>query len=143
MMEITQNCHCGAPECWPENDYSWLSAAWRGVINDCEASVFFIHGKMIREQRNLPTGTYNLASLSRLLAFWGAGLPEPHLCYSHDTGAGDWGLWIEGVRKPNDEDWARLEAVRQRDREEATRELARIHSRFPALTPTQIGRAHV
>jgi hypothetical protein len=134
-MNENKSCHCGAPDCWDKNDYSWLSSnsGWHGDINGCQSSVFFIHGKKIREQRHIPTGYFPVDEIPALFAKWSQGLPGARLTYSHDTGGGDWGLWIEGERDPNGEDWARLEAARERDKEKARREIAYAIQRFPEL----------
>ena len=130
-----KNCTCGMPDCWPANDFSWLSSnsGWHGNINGCHSSVFFIHGKKIREQRDVPEGTYDINALLNLLVRWSQGLPNPRLVHTHDTGDGDWGLWIEGEREPNDEDWKRLEQARHSARQKAERDLADIRRRFPDL----------
>lgn len=128
-------CHCGAKDCWDEHDYSWVSSesGWHGDINGCPSSVFFIHGKKIREQRQVPYGRFLLNDLPKLFECWGMGLPNARLVWTEDTGGGDCGLWIEGERDPTVDDLKRLEETRKRAREKAIRDLRHIHRQYPDL----------
>ena len=120
---------------WDKNDYDWLddSANWHGDINGCYASVFYIHGKMIREQRHIPYGSFPIAKLPNLIMYWAEGLANARLEHHEDTGDGDSGWWIEGERPPNEKDAARLEQARQQLRQKARRDLQWIHQRYPDL----------
>ena len=133
-MRKGEKCWCGE-DCWDSNDYSWLASnsGWFGDINGCESSVFFIHGKGIREQRRIPYGNYSLTELLALLPKWMDGLPNARLRWLFDTGDGECGLWIEGERKPNQDDVKRLEDVRIRMKEKAKRDLDYILLRYPDL----------
>jgi hypothetical protein len=129
-----KNCHCGAPECWSEDDTAWLASesGWHGDINGCQSSVFFIHGKKIREQRHVPEGSHRIAEMPALLERWSAGLPNASFVWLHDTGGGDAGLWIEGVRDPNEADIARLMQCRKRQLDNDRRELRWLQKRIEA-----------
>lgn len=125
-------CPCGALECWDVDDYSWVSSrsGWHGELHGCQTSVFFIHGKKIREQRHTPEGRWGLDEMLQLLIEWSRGLPDPVFIWDRDTGSGDAGFWIEGVREPNDEDIARLQECRDRRDAEDRRTLERIQRRL-------------
>lgn len=126
-------CHCGAPECWDEGDYSWLGSrsGWHGKLHGTDASVFFIHGKKIREQRHIPeTHGMPVEEFARKLREWSSGLPEPIVMWTRDSGGGDADLWIEGVREPNDADRHRLEEVKQREDAENRRQYERLRKSF-------------
>ncbi len=131
-MSENENCHCGAGECWDRGDYSWLSSnsGWWGDINGCQSSVFFIHGKKIREQRHLPEGEWPIATIGAQFAAWAEGLPGARLVHHSDTGAGEPGWWIEGEREPTDEDLKRLEEVRERMEKKERRELKHLQERY-------------
>ncbi len=133
--EKEKTCICGAEDCWDRNDYSWLSSrsGWHGDVNGCPSSVFFIHGKKIREQRHIPYGEYPVASFPALLEHWAAGLPNARFFWCEDTGDGDSGLWIEGEREPNAADQDRLEQARTRERANAVRDYRSITEKFPDL----------
>ncbi len=130
-----EKCVCGAEDCWDINDYSWLSSrsGWCGDINGCHSSIFFIHGKKIREQRHIPCGSFPISVLHKLLDKWADGLPNAQLVWSEDTGDGESGLWIEGVREPNNDDKERLAELRVLDYQKATEELKSIFKRYPEL----------
>lgn len=130
-----KKCFCGAPECWDAEDHAWLSSAsgWRGDINGCNTSVFFIHGKQVREQRHVPNGSYQVAELPQLFEKWAEGLPDARLVWLEDAGNGDAGLWIEGVREPVEADWQRYEEASARERDRAIRALRDIRRKFPEL----------
>ncbi len=125
-------CKCGEKDCWDEDDYSWLASksGWHGTLHGCRTSVFFIHGKRIREQRHIPTGYYDVASLPALLAKWSEGLPNARLSWCQDTGDGDASLWIEGVRDPDSDDVRRLEECRERQRRDDTRSWYALVKRY-------------
>ncbi len=71
-----------------------------------------------------------LAQFARKLSEWSAGLPEPTVVWSHDTGDGDSGLWIEGVREPNAADLKRLEDCRRQQLQNDRRELGYLQERI-------------
>src|SRR3990167_11131360 len=118
-------CHCGADECWDKHDTAWLSSesGWHGEIDGCSVSVFFIHGKKIREQRHIPKQWGSVEDFIAKITRWSAGLTNPQFVYSLDTGDGDYGLWIEGIREPRPEDFVRLQEARARIRDQAQREV--------------------
>lgn len=122
-------CTCGASDCWDEGDYSWLASnsGWHGRLHGTEASVFFVHGKKIREQRRIPQA-YGMPveEFARNLLAWSAGLPEAKVMWMRDTGDGEADLWIEGVREPNADDWQRLREVKEREDANNRRELERL-----------------
>ena len=129
-----KKCFCGE-DCWDANDHSWLSSnsGWHGDINGCQSSVFFIHGKKIREQRQIPYGSFSVAELPGLFSRWSDGLPNARVEFHEDTGGGDMGIWIEGVREPNDEDLGRLEEARARMRQKAIDECKYALRQFPDI----------
>ena len=129
---VEQNCICGAPGCWDKGDYSWLASnsGWHGEINGCQSSVFFIHGKKIREQRNIPEGFWPVSEMVELVRRWSEGLPNARFVMCFDTGGGDPGFWIDGVREPNAADWARLEECRTRQEGQDYREYERLKEKF-------------
>ena len=130
------NCFCGSQDCWDKDDYSWLASnsGWYGDINGCSSSVFFIHGKKIREQRHLPTGNWPISKIIELVAKWSEGLPNGRLVICEDTGDGDPGLWIEGERDPNDADLVRLQECRDRKKKEDLQELKRLTEKYGSLS---------
>lgn len=123
---------CGDPNCWDAGDYSWLASnsGWHGELHGCQTSIFFIHGRKIREQRHVPSGDWPLSQLPELLARWSTGLPNPRLAWYADTGDGDVGLWIEGEREPNEADNARLQEYRERQEREDRRVFERLKAKF-------------
>jgi hypothetical protein len=131
-MSQQKICSCGDPNCWTAGDYSWLysQSGWFGVLHGCRTSIFFIHGRHIREQRTIPDGDYSLNDLPRLLEQWSTGLPNARLCWCRDTGDGDASLWIEGERQPEPADLERLEEARQRERTKDERELERLKEKL-------------
>ena len=132
-MSSKKDCHCGEAECWDAGDYSWLSdrSGWHGDINGCDSSVFFIHGKRIREQRHIPEGQWPIAAIGAQFEVWAKGLPGARLVYMGDTGGGDPGWWIEGEREPNDDDLVRLQEARNKAEQEERRQLGRLLEKFP------------
>ncbi len=130
-------CHCGEKDCWDPGDYSWLASqsGWYGELHGTDAAVFFIHGKKIREQRSIKAGDYPVEDLPRLIAQWSTGLPNAYLSWSHDTGGGDCGLWIEGIREPNADDWVRLKEVQEREDKENRRKLEELKRRYESGNP--------
>ena len=127
-------CTCGEADCWDADDYSWLSSnsGWRGTIHGCHTSIFFIHGKKIREQRHIPAGHWDIERATELLREWSRGLPNQILIWSHDTGDGDSDLWIDGIREPTAEDWQRLEECRAWQDQDDRRTYERLRRRFEA-----------
>lgn len=116
---------CGAADCWDESDTAWLSteSGWFGDIDGCPTSIFFIHGKQIREQRHVPEHRGSVQEFIGKIQRWSVGLDNPRFIYTHDTGGGDCGLWIEGTREPRVDDMKRLHEARARIRERALQEL--------------------
>jgi hypothetical protein len=102
------------------------------MLHGCHAFVFFIHGRKIREQRQVPQGRWTIAQLHERLEQWSAELPNARLVWTQDTGDGDSGLWIEGEREPNEADWQRLREARAHQRRRDEEELARIQRRLDA-----------
>ena len=129
-MTEQQTCTCGEPDCWAADDYSWLKAGWGGEISGCDAAVFFIHGKKIREQRHFPEGEWPIDTIGAQFAAWAQGLPGARLVYHSDTGDGEPGWWIEGEREPNDEDLKRLREVQDRTEGKERRELERLRGKY-------------
>ena len=131
-MTEAKNCSCGEDDCWDADDSSWLSSnsGWHGDINGCPSSVFFIHGKRIREQRHIPVGDWPVADMVELVRRWSEGLPGARLVMSHDTGGGEPGFWIEGVREPNAADMKRLEECRARQEEDDRITYARLKRKY-------------
>ena len=129
---MSENCSCGDAACWDKDDYSWLSSnsGWDGDINGCSSSVFFIHGRKIREQRHLPEGNWPVEQMFELVRRWSDGLPGARLVMTNDTGGGDAGFWIEGEREPNADDLSRLEECRERQSKEDRRNYERLQKKF-------------
>ena len=127
-----ENCICGRSDCWDKGDYSWLASnsGWYGNINGCPSSVFFIHGKKIREQRHLPFGNWPISEMPALIALWAKGLPNGRLVICEDTGDGEQGFWIEGEREPNDTDNARLQECRERQDKRDQQEYKRLTDKY-------------
>ena len=115
---------------WAEGDYAWL-ASESGIYHD-GVSIFFIHGGRIRHQASMPQGSYTREELLAWFDEHAEGLEDPHLNWTHDTGGGDCGLWLEGTRPPNKDDLARLEAARERQRRNDEIELRGIEARRAA-----------
>ena len=132
-------CICGKDDCWEPGDNAWLSSqsGWHGELHGTRASVFFIHGRMIREQRHIPYGSFAVSDLPRLIKQWSSGLPGARLEWMADTGGGDPGLWIEGMRQPEPADWARLEEARARRRHIAFANTRAALEEFPDLLDSQ------
>ena len=129
-MPERKMCTCGVADCWEADDYSWLNAGWHGEINGCEASVFWIHGRKIREQRHIPEGSWPVADMVELVGRWSEGLPGARLQVCSDTGGGDAGFWIEGERDPNAEDTKRLEECRERQDKQDRRDYDRLKEKY-------------
>lgn len=131
MTENHANCFCGDPGCWDQADRSWVSCSWHGIQHGCESSVFFIHGRKIREQRTIPPGELSVSEFATLLVEWSKGLPNPRVvvCFDSD-GDGQKGFWIEGEREPNEEDAARLEQCRAMQEKNDRRELERLKRKY-------------
>ncbi len=132
ILKTSSKCMCGDSDCWPRDDYSWLSSrsGWSGDINGCPSSVFFIHGRKIREQRHIPEGSWSIAELAERLPMWANGLPDARLFWTSDTGGGDAGLWIEGVREPTAIDWKRLDEARARQDAEDRQTFTKLKARY-------------
>ena len=135
MAGEQRNCICGESDCWGMDDNAWLDAGWGGVINGCSSSVFFIHGKRIREQRHIPEGNWPITEMLELVNHWAEGLPGSRLVMCADTGAGDPGFWIEGERDPNAEDLKRLEECRARRDRDDRRDYERLQRKFGSDAP--------
>ncbi len=118
-------CDCGAGECWNEHDTAWLGSesGWYGDVDGCHTSIFFIHGKKIREQRSIPEQYGSVDEFIAKLRRWSIGLDNAHFIYTHDVGDGSPGTWIEGTREPHAEDTKRLVEARARIREQAQRDV--------------------
>ena len=95
---------------WDRGDHAWLSSE-SGIYKD-GTSIFFIHGGRIRHQAHIPYGLYAVEEFCSMIRERAAGLDDPKVCWSEDTGGGDQGFWVEGTRLPNDEDLARLQVAR-------------------------------
>lgn len=126
-----RNCLCGDPNCWDGDDHSWLSSrsGWNGNINGTQASIFFIHGRMIREQRHVPYGEWKIADIQSIFDRYSVGMPNPRLVWSQGSEDSDPSLWIEGEREPNADDLKRLQECRDREARDDERELAAIQRR--------------
>lgn len=127
-----KKCHCGEPDCWDDGDYTWLDSqsGWRGTVAGCGASVYFVHGKKIAEERHLPEFSGPLDAFIEKLREWSSGLSNPWINWSHDTGGGDAGFWLRDVRDPQEQDWTRLAEVRQRKEAGERIELERLSKKY-------------
>ena len=65
---------------------------------------------------------------------WANGLPDARLIWTSDTGGGDAGLWIEGVREPTAIDWKRLDEARGRQDAEDRQAFAKLKARYEPPT---------
>lgn len=141
---MNNRCMCGLnnQDCWPSDDFAWLDSqsGWRGTFYGCQTSVFFIHGRKIREQRHVPAGRYDIAILPERFAEWARGLPNARLVWSRDTGDGDAGLWIEGERDADEDDLVRLREARERIERNDRREFERLKAKLSSLHTAAPGR---
>jgi hypothetical protein len=112
---------------WEPGDNAWL----RSGVYENGTSIFFIHGGKIRHQAHLPYGDYKPDEFASLIAERAKGLEDPIVRWEEDTGGGDPGLWVEGVRPPNKEDLARLQSARDRQRRRDRLEIARLRRQYP------------
>jgi len=94
---------------WADHDYSWLS-----THTMLPNSSFFIHGGYIRHQHHLPWGDYSIESFCDLIKRLGEGLEQATVSLCEDTGGGDPGFWVEGIRPPTIDDVEALEQTRKR-----------------------------
>lgn len=116
---------------WEPDDFSWLSS--RSGIHKDGASIFFIHGGRIRHQAHIPDGSYPIEEFVALVTARAEGLDNPRVEWCEDTGGGSAALWVEGTRPPNDEDRARLQAARDRQRRDDEYAARELKKRRPEL----------
>ena len=111
---------------WDNDDYSWLRPA-----DSVEDSGWFIHGGMIRHQRHIPVGEYSLEAFMELVTKLGTGLTRPMVLLMSDTGSGDPGFWVEGVRTPTLADVEGLVERRRSNERDDRRLFDRIRKQHP------------
>lgn len=142
-MEAMANCLCGEPDCWSDGDTTWLDerSSWRGTSHGCHASIYWVHGKKIAEERHIPAFSLPIADVALRLGEWCAGLQNPVLIWTHDAGGGDASLWIRDVRDPVASDWQRLREARARQLIEDRRHVAFLLKRIEANASTETSHA--
>lgn len=111
---------------WADQDYSWLSSQ-----THLPDDGFFIHGGYIRHQRHIPYRDYTVDNFLALIKEFAEGLENVQVVVSEDTGSGDHGFWVEGVRPPNQTDVEALIEVRRRRDHEDERNYKDILKRHP------------
>ena len=115
---------------WDDDDYSWL-ASQLSLLDDG----FFIHGGYIRHQKHIDHGDYSLEEFISKVRQLAVGLARPMVRWMDDTGGGDEGLWVEGIRSPIQQDVEALAKVRRRKDSEDKSALAAIRRRHPEWFP--------